>query len=193
MKKDCPKYKGSKGGTRGEVNSIFENDLFLCEYVNVRKPSYKDVLILGEINMSVPVHMQEDAPIADDGRSEEEDEVEYSSDDEAFESDDGDYEHQLAQALPSSEVVSEDNDLRLIDTDEANLSKENKASDTIQDGDRNKTIEIDSNARNDLATGYEFDEDENSSDITLVQIIGVQAAKEAFQDSVNVNTAILLG
>ena len=55
-KKDCPKYKGRKSN---EVNTLYEDEMFLCEYVQVETPSVEDVEIIGEVNLSVPVVMEE--------------------------------------------------------------------------------------------------------------------------------------
>ena len=80
MKKDCSTYRKNQGGDKGnELNHIYEGGLFVCEYVNVRKPSYKDVIVLGEMNMSVPTHMEEEEVKIEDIEEMNED----SSDDEA--------------------------------------------------------------------------------------------------------------
>ena len=47
--------------------------------MNVKKSSYKDVIVLGEMNMSVPTHMEEEEDKVEDVEEMNED----SSDDEA--------------------------------------------------------------------------------------------------------------
>ena len=63
LKKDCKLYRNNKQqgrDERNELNHVFDDGIFMCEYVKVNKPSYKDVVVLGEINLSVPTQVNEE-------------------------------------------------------------------------------------------------------------------------------------